>query len=172
MEEMAKKTKASDDKYLLFELAGEEYGVDILKVREIIGLMAITPVPQTPSFIKGVINLRGKVIPVIDLKVKFGMEDGDYGDRSCIVVIELQGKKGPVLTGVVVDGVKEVVNINPEQIDPPPEMGQGIDARFILGMAKLGERVSILLDMEKVIGDGGGGILQKEEGDEGDKGEG
>jgi purine-binding chemotaxis protein CheW len=133
-------------KYLTFSLAGEDYGVGILKIREIIGLMDITSVPQVPAYVKGVINLRGKVIPVVDLRAKFGMEVGSYTEQTCIVVVDV-GQ----LVGVLVDTVQEVLDIQEQQIDPPPPMGAGVDTSFVLGMGKVKEDVKILLDIDKVL---------------------
>jgi purine-binding chemotaxis protein CheW len=106
-----------EGKYLTFTLADEEYGIGILKIREIIGMMPITTIPQTPQFVKGVINLRGKVIPIIDLRQKFGMESIDYTDRTCIIVVEIDGTVGNVQIGIVVDSVSEVLNIKKEDIE-------------------------------------------------------
>lgn len=134
-------------KYLTFSLAGEEYGLEILKVREIIGIMDITSVPQVPPEVKGVINLRGKVIPVIDLRLKFGMEAAQYTDQTCIVVVDVG-----TLVGVIVDTVQEVLDIDESQIDPPPALGAAVDTSFILGMGKVKDDVKILLDIDKVLG--------------------
>lgn len=139
------------EKYLTFTLGNEEYGVEILKVREIIGLLDITPVPHTPEFIKGVINLRGKVIPVIDLRLKFGLEPKEYDERTCIIVVEVSTEAGPVMMGIVVDSVSEVLNISTSNIEPAPKFGTNIDTRFILGMAKTKDRVKILLDINRVL---------------------
>lgn len=138
-------------KYLTFSLAGEEYGINILKIKEIIGMMPITTVPQTPGFVKGVINLRGKVIPVIDLRLKFGMKPIAYGERTCIVVVEIEGTSGTILIGSVVDSVSEVLNIKGEDIDDPPAFGTQLNTDAILGMAKMDGDVKILLDIDKVL---------------------
>ena len=138
-------------KYLTFSLADEEYGINILKIKEIIGMMPITTVPQTPHFVKGVINLRGKVIPVIDLRLKFGMEPMAYGERTCIVVVEIESASGTVLIGSVVDSVSEVLNIKGEDVDPPPSFGIRLDTDAILGMAKIDGDVKILMDIDKVL---------------------
>lgn len=138
-------------KYLTFSLAGEEYGINILKIKEIIGLLPITTVPQTPRFVKGVINLRGKVIPVIDLRLKFGMEPMAYGERTCIVVVETEGTSGTILIGNVVDSVSEVLNIKGEDIEDPPAFGTRLDTSAILGMAKADGDVKILLDIDEVL---------------------
>jgi len=138
-------------KYLTFSLAGEEYGINILKIKEIIGLLPITTVPQTPRFVKGVINLRGKVIPVIDLRLKFGMDPMAYGERTCIVVVETEGTSGTILIGNVVDSVSEVLNIKGGDIEDPPAFGTRLDTSAILGMAKMDGDVKILLDIDEVL---------------------
>ena len=133
-------------KYLTFLLDGEEHGVEILKVREIIGIMDITKVPQTPEFVEGVINLRGKVIPVIDLRTKFGLERAEYNDQTCIIVVDVG-----MLMGIIVDTVQEVHDIPMANIEPPPRMGASVDTSFILGMGKVKDDVKILLDIDKVL---------------------
>ena len=138
-------------KYLTFILANEEYGISILKVKEIIGMMPITSVPQTPDFVKGVINLRGKVIPVMDLRLKFEMNAMDYTDRTCIIVVEIQGASGNIHVGCVVDAVSEVLNINSQDIEGTPNFGTNLDASYILGMAKMEGGVKILLDINRVL---------------------
>ena len=140
-----------DGKYLTFLLANEEYGIGILKVREIIGMLPITTVPQTPAFVKGVINLRGKVIPVLDLRLKFGMQEKEYTDRTSIIVVEVKGQSGMIQIGTVVDQVSEVVNIKGEDIEDTPTFGTRLDTEYILGMAKIGGGVKILLDIDKVL---------------------
>ena len=145
--------EAREGKYLTFSLAGEEYGIGILKVKEIIGMMAVTAIPQTPAFIKGVVNLRGKVIPVIDLRLKFGMESIKYTDRTCIIVVEIRGKERKIQMGIVVDSVSEVLNIKPGEIEDTPVFGTEVDTDYILGMAKAGGGVKILLDIDRVLSD-------------------
>jgi purine-binding chemotaxis protein CheW len=140
-----------EGKYLTFSLAGEEYGIGILKVKEIIGMMPITTVPRTPGFVKGVINLRGKVIPVVDLRLKFGMEEIAYTERTCIIVVEIKGQGGSVLIGIVVDSVSEVLNIKGADIEDTPTFGARLDTDYILGMAKMNGGVKILLDIDKVL---------------------
>ncbi len=134
-------------KYLSFFLGDEEYGLKILKVREIIGLMEITSVPQTPGFIKGVVNLRGKVIPVIDLRLKFGMEPAEYTDETCIIVVDI----GHAMMGILVDTVSEVLDIAEDQIEPSPSFGSKINTDFILGMGKIKDQVKILLEIDRVL---------------------
>ncbi len=138
-------------KYLTFALANEEYGLEILKVREIIGYMDITAVPQTPDYIKGVINLRGQVIPVVDLRTKFGMEITDITDQTCIIVVEISQGDRNFSTGIVVDHVQEVLDIEGENIEEAPQFGSSVNTDFILGMGKIGDSVKILLDIDKVL---------------------
>ena len=140
-----------EGKYLTFTLADEDYGIGILKIKEIIGMMPITSVPQTPEFVKGVINLRGKVIPVMDLRLRFGMSSIDYTERTCIIVVEIGSQNGTVLVGIVVDAVSEVLNIKAEDIEDTPAFGMKLNTEFILGMAKMEGGVKILLDINKVL---------------------
>ena len=142
----------TEGKYLTFSLAGEEYGIGILKIKEIIGMMPITCVPQTPDFIKGVVNLRGKVIPVMDLRLRFGMPANAYSERTCIIVVEIDGPAGAVQVGVVVDAVSEVLNIKAEEIEATPAFGTRFNTDFILGMAKMNGGIKILLDIDRVLG--------------------
>ena len=140
-------------KYLTFSMADEEYGIGILKIKEIIGMMPITPVPQTPESVKGVINLRGKVIPVVDLRVRFGLESVDYTDRTCIIVVEIKGTSGIVQIGIVVDSVSEVLNIGNQEVEDAPSFGTRLDTDYISGMAKMEGGVKILLDIDRVLSD-------------------
>jgi purine-binding chemotaxis protein CheW len=137
-------------KYLTFQLASEEFGIRVLKVREIMGIQEITAVPQTPGHVKGVINLRGKVIPVIDLRLKFGVTAAEFTQRTCIIVAQLQADSGPTLMGVIVDGVSEVLNLTAAEIEDAPDFG-GDAGEYLLGMAKLKGKVKILLDIDKVL---------------------
>jgi len=139
-------------KYLTFGLAQEEYGIGILKIKEIIGMMPITALPQTPGFIKGVINLRGKVIPVTDLRLKFGLEEQDYTDRTCIIVVEINNHSRSLTMGLVVDAVSEVANIKSEDIEKTPSFGTALQTDYIQGMAKIAGGVKILLDIDRVLG--------------------
>jgi purine-binding chemotaxis protein CheW len=140
-----------EGKYLTFTLAEEEYGIGILKIKEIIGMLPITSVPQTPDFVKGVINLRGKVIPVMDLRLRFGMPSIDYTERTCIIVVEITGSTGTVLIGIVVDAVSEVLNIKGDDIEKTPTFGTKLNTDYILGMAKMEGGVKILLDIDRVL---------------------
>lgn len=134
-------------KFLTFQLQNEEYGLEILKVREILGLMDITAVPQTPDYVKGVVNLRGQVIPVIDLRLKFGLDEGEYGKRTCIIVVDVDG----VLMGIVVDTVSEVIDIDSADIEATPSFGTKLKTDYIFGMGKVKEKVKILLDINQVL---------------------
>ena len=138
-------------KYLTFALGKEQYGLEILKVREIIGYMDITAVPQTPGYVKGVINLRGQVIPVIELRAKFGMDTAEITEQTCIIVCEIQSGKRNFSTGIVVDNVEEVLDIDGQDIEESPQFGSTVDTSFILGMGKIGDTVKILLDIDKVL---------------------
>ena len=140
-----------EGKYLTFSMANEEYGIGILKIREIIGMMPITSVPQTPEFVKGVINLRGKVIPVMDLRLRFNMDSIDYNERTCIIVVEILGQSATVQVGVVGDSVSEVLNIKQDEIEDTPTFGISLNTDFILGMAKMEGGVKILLDIDQVL---------------------
>ena len=134
-------------KYLAFALGKEEYALEILKVREIVGMMEITPVPRMPKFIRGVVNLRGRVIPVIDLRAKLGMPLGEGNSRTCIIVVCV----GEAETGIVVDKVWEVLDISGEDIEDIPSVSASADTGFILGLAKTGQRITILLDIARIL---------------------
>jgi len=153
-----------EGKYLTFALANEQYGLEILKVREIIGYMEITAVPQTPSYVKGVINLRGQVIPVVDLRGKFGMATTDVTDQTCIIVVEIAQQGRTFNTGIVVDHVQEVLDVPGKDIEEAPQFGASVNTDFILGMGKIGNSVKILLDIDKVLGTSDiGGLSQESE---------
>ncbi len=154
MEPVAATEAKQDDragKYLTFQLGNEEFAIKVLKVREIMGVQEITAVPQTPSFVKGVINLRGKVIPVVDLRLKFDLPEAEYTQRTCIIVVQVPGEAGPMLMGTVVDGVSEVLNLTAADIENTPDFGQGLTVPYILGMAKTKGGVKILLDIDQVL---------------------
>ncbi len=142
-------------KYLTFVLANAEYGVDILKVKEIIGIIPITSLPQTPRFVKGVVNLRDTVIPIFDLRLKFEMEGVQYTKRTCIIVIEMRAKGRTVLMGVIVDSVSDVLSIRKEEIEDMAAVHGAVDSEYILGMAKTADGIKILLDIDKVLNGGG-----------------
>lgn len=143
--------REKEGKYLTFALANEEYGLEILKVREIIGYMDITAVPQMPPYVRGVINLRGQVIPVVDLRTKFGMQTTDVTDQTCIIVVEITQDGRKFNTGIVVDRVQEVLDIAGNDIEEAPQFGASVCTSFILGMAKVNEAVKILLDIDRVL---------------------
>lgn len=136
-------------KFLTFQLANEEYGLEILKVREIIGIMAFTTVPQTPHYVKGVINLRGKIIPVFDLRLKLSLPENDYNHETCIIVVGVKDS----LVGIIVDTVSEVIDIDESEIEPSPRFGKHIDTRYIIGIGIKETEAKILLDIEKVLSD-------------------
>ena len=139
-------------KYLTFALGVEEYGLPVLKVREIIKMLDITQVPQMPAHVKGVINLRGKVIPVVDLRLKFGFTPQDYNERTCVIVVEVVISTGRVLMGIVVDAVSEVLNLAGEDIERTPDFGERVDTDYMTGVAKVKGKVKILLDLDRVLG--------------------
>jgi purine-binding chemotaxis protein CheW len=157
MDQTVKAMADREGKYLTFSLVGEEYGIEIRKVKEIIGMMAVTMVPQTPQYCKGVINLRGKIIPVVDLRLKFGMEEMEYTDRTCIIVVELHTN---IMMGMVVDSVSEVLNVKAADIEETPSFGAAMNTNYILGMAKAENGIKILLDIDKVMSDQEMVILQ------------
>ena len=150
MEHLEKMTDMAG-KYLTFQLDTEEYGIEILKVREIIGLMPITIVPRTPKYIRGVINLRGKIIPVIDLRIKFGMEGAEDTELTCIIVVDSHKNHELIQMGILVDTVSEVLDINESEIEPPPSFGAAVESTFIMGMAKVKKDVKTLLNIEDVL---------------------
>ena len=146
------KTLAREGKYLTFMLGREEYGIEILKVREIIGYMDITAVPRAPEYIKGVINLRGQVIPVLDLRSRFGMDTAEITDQTCIIVVEINQQGRRFNAGLVVDQVQEVLDIDGENIEDAPQFGGDVQTDFILGIGKVETSIKILLDIDKVLG--------------------
>lgn len=140
-----------EKKYLMFYLNEEHYGIPILKVNEIIGLMEITPIPRTPAFMKGIINLRGKIIPVMDLRLKFSMPERPYDEQTCIIIVELAINNTKNLIGVLVDKVAEVVNVYQADIEAPPQYGQECENGFLTGIGKVKGKVIMLLDIEAII---------------------
>jgi purine-binding chemotaxis protein CheW len=139
-------------KYLTFALAEEEYGLPVLRVREIIKMMDITEVPQVPPHVKGVLNLRGKVIPVIDLRLKFGFAQGEVTARTCIIVVEVALAASRVMMGIIVDHVSEVLNIVADEIEQTPQFGEHVCTDYMKGVAKVKGTVKILLDLDRVLG--------------------
>lgn len=144
-------TDKNAGKYLTVVLENEAYGIAVLKVREIIRMQKITPVPQMPAFVKGVINLRGRVIPIIDLRAKFGLK-AEFAERTCIVVVQVKLRSEQIVQmGLIVDSVEEVANLNTEEIEPVPEFGTRVDTTYLLGMAKVKGQVKTLLDIDRVV---------------------
>jgi purine-binding chemotaxis protein CheW len=138
-------------KFLTFLLGEEIYGLPIKKAKEIIGMMEITHIPKTQAYTKGVINLRGKVIPIIDLRLKLGMEEKAYNERTCIIIIEINAAENNRLLGIVVDSVSEVVNIQQSEIEPPPEYESRIEGNFLAGLGKIKEKVILILNIAKIL---------------------
>jgi len=138
-------------KYLIFHLGVEEFGTEVLKVREIMGIQDITTVPQVPPYVKGVINLRGKVIPVVDLRLKFGLPPEEYTARTCIVVVRTVQAGEDLVIGMIVDGVVEVLTLAASDIEDTPDFGTGVQTPFLRGMAKIKGKVKILLDIDQVL---------------------
>lgn len=149
--EAAAKADPRAGKYLVFHLGEEEFGIQVQKVREIMGVQEITQVPQTPAHVKGVINLRGKVIPVVDLRLKFTMPELEYTHRTCIIVVQVAGPRGTVLMGIVVDGVAEVLQVAGADVEDTPSFGKEVDVPYVMGLAKQKGRVKILLDIDQVM---------------------
>jgi purine-binding chemotaxis protein CheW len=147
----ATQTRAGAGKYLTFVLGKEEFGIEILKVREIFGYMTITAVPQMPDYVKGVINLRGQVIPVINLRSRFGMEDKEITEQTCIIVVDIHQSSRSFHAGLVVDHVQEVMNIEKNNIDDAPQFGAGVNTDFLLGIGKTGSTIKLLLDIDRVL---------------------
>jgi purine-binding chemotaxis protein CheW len=144
-------SSAQAGKYLIFSLSGEEFGAEVLKIKEIMGLQNITSVPNTALCVKGVINLRGQVIPVLDLRIKFNLPPVEYTQRTCIVVVDTQLSGKSALMGAIVDGVAEVLTLTPEDIVDTPDFGGGADSPYLLGMAKVKGKVKILIDIQQVL---------------------
>jgi purine-binding chemotaxis protein CheW len=143
--------RAKAGKFLTFNLGIETYGVAIHFVREILGLTAITSVPNTPKFIKGVTNLRGKIIPLIDLRVKLNMEVAEFTRQTCIIVVDVPGLTERIQMGVIVDGVREVLNVKKEDLEEVPSFGIRVDTSYLLGLANCKTGISLLLDIERVL---------------------
>jgi purine-binding chemotaxis protein CheW len=143
----------TEGKFITFNLRGEEYGISIYAIKEINGMMNITAVPRTPEYVKGIINLRGKIVPVIDLRTRFGLETKAYDDKTCIVVVDRAGVTENCLTGLIVDTVAEVVDVKQDDVQPTPQYGAGADNKLFLGVAKVKDRVVILLDIDSVLKD-------------------
>jgi purine-binding chemotaxis protein CheW len=137
--------------YLTFSIAGDEYAIGILQVREVVELDTLTWVPSTPSFVRGVINLRGSVVPVVDLAVKFGLPESVVTRRSCVVIVELATDEERTVLGVMADSVRQVIDLAADQIEAPPSFGTRVRVDFLLGMAKLGKKFALVLDIARVL---------------------
>ncbi|HLK19425.1 MAG TPA: chemotaxis protein CheW [Bryobacteraceae bacterium] len=138
-------------KYLTFGLGKEEFAIQVVHVREIMGIQEITAVPQTPGYVKGVLNLRGRVVPVVDLRLKFDLPEIEYTQRTCIIVAQIENQTGKLMTGIIVDGVSEVLTLQAGEIEDTPDFGSGVETPYILGMAKIKNKVKILLDINRVF---------------------
>ncbi len=149
VDEIATAEFIKDKKYLTFDLDKQEYALDIQFVTEIIGLQKITNLPDMPAYVRGVINLRGKVIPVIDIRIRFGLSEREYDERTCIIVIDIKD----LTVGLIVDKVDEVIDLSDKQIEPPPKVRKGSESRFISGLGKYNEEVKIILDVDKLLYD-------------------
>lgn len=138
-------------KYLTFRLGKEDFAIQVLKVREIVGIQDITSVPQMPAYVKGVINLRGKVISVVDLRLKFALAEREYTQRTCIIVVQVQSRGVAIQTGVIVDEVSEVLNLASSEIEDTPDFGEDVKTPYLLGVAKVKGAVKMLLDINQVL---------------------
>lgn len=149
--EINAKTTEEEQKYLMFYLNNEHYGIPILKVNEIIGVMEITPIPKTPNFLKGIINLRGRIIPVIDLRLKFAMSEREYDEQTCVIILEVNINSKKNVIGIVVDKVAEVIKIYKSDIEQPPQYNQEEENSFLTGVGKFKDLVIMLLDVENIL---------------------
>lgn len=149
--EMDRMVTGEDGQYLTFILAGEEYGVDILRVQEIKGWDKATPIPNTPDYIKGVINLRGTVVPIIDLRRRFSLDSIEYGNTTVIMVLKVNGEKGERTMGFVVDAVSDVYTVDKSQLKPAPDFGGSVSADFIKGLVTVDSKMVILLDIDRLV---------------------
>jgi purine-binding chemotaxis protein CheW len=147
-----KSTTEASEQYLTFMLAGEEYGVDILRVQEIKGWDKVTRIPHSPDYVLGVINLRGAVVPIVDLRRRFGLETIEFGPTTVIIVMRAAGARSERTVGVVVDAVSEVYNVDPAETKPPPDVCGGVDTVFVKALATIEEKMLILLDIDRLIG--------------------
>ncbi len=143
---------ADGNQYLTFIMADEEYGVDILRVQEIKGWDSVTPIPNTPEYIKGVINLRGTIVPIIDLRMRFGLQGISYGPTTVVIVLRISGEKGDRIMGIVVDAVSDVYNLGEQEMKPPPDFGSVVSIDFVKGLATVGDKMIIVLDIDHMLG--------------------
>lgn len=149
--ETTQKVELLQQQYLTFFLAGEEYAIGIQRVKEIIEYTAITKVPKVPEWIRGVINLRGNVVPVVDLAVRFGMEERPVTKTSCIVVVEVEQETERTIMGIVADAVNQVIDLAPKDIEEPPAFGTQVRLEYLLGMGKLGQKFALILNIDRVL---------------------
>lgn len=154
-----------NNKFLAFLLGNESYAVSIMAVKEIIGITEITAIPKVPKFIKGVINLKGKIVPVIDMRLKFGMPEKPYGPRTCIIIIEIRDEGDLKLMGVIVDTVSEVLAIDETEMQPPPELSGADDMNFIKGIGKTHNKVIWILNLDKILNTGELVLIKKIKGE-------
>ncbi len=148
---MSNAEQTQNQQYLTFKLDAEEFAIEILQVREVLDFPSITKVPRTPDFMRGVINLRGSVVPVIDLRMKFGMDKAEQTVDTCVIIVEVAVDGESMVIGALADSVQEVINLDASQIEPAPKLGTRLNTDFIKGMGKRDERFTILLDIEKVF---------------------
>ncbi|HEY9069618.1 MAG TPA: chemotaxis protein CheW [Candidatus Ozemobacteraceae bacterium] len=148
------KTIITSIQYLTFKLGEEIYAVDVAKVREILDFSPITKVPRTPDYMRGVINLRGSVVPVVDMRLKFGMPKTEKSVNTCIVVVEVMLENESTIIGALADSVQEVIELEPGQIEPPPKIGSRLKVEFLKGMGKIGDHFLMILDIDKVFSSG------------------
>lgn len=161
---MAVETITESTQYLTFKLEDELFALDIGKVREVLDFTTITKVPQTPDYMRGVINLRGSVVPVVDLRLKFGMVMAEQTVNTCVIIVEVELEGEKVVMGAMADAVQEVLDLEPDQIEPPPRIGTKLNTEFIKGMGKHNEQFIIILDIDKVFTAGDVGMMQELEG--------
>ena len=147
-------TDGEGGQYLTFILADEEYGVEILRVQEIRGWTKVTPMPNQPSYLRGVINLRGNIVPIIDLRERFGIESMEYGATTVVIVIRVESEGSERIMGIVVDAVSEVYTVNDSDRQPPPDLGNAIDEQFVNGLVSVDEKMVILLDVDLLLNEG------------------
>ncbi|MBQ0712795.1 MAG: purine-binding chemotaxis protein CheW [Porticoccus sp.] len=147
-------TDGDGSQYLTFILADEEYGVEILRVQEIRGWTKVTPMPNQPSYLRGVINLRGNIVPIIDLRERFGIESMEYGATTVVIVIRVESEGAERIMGIVVDAVSEVYTVSDSDCQPPPDLGNAIDEQFVNGLVSVDEKMVILLDVDLLLHEG------------------
>jgi len=141
----------SGSQYLTFKLAGEEYGLNIVKVQEIKGWTPVTKVPNTPEYVCGVLNLRGTIVPIIDMRARFNLDQSEYTETTVIIVLSVESERGSRVVGIVVDAVSDVLNVNASDIKPTPDFGTTVDMEFISGLAAVGEQMVMLLEIDKML---------------------